>query len=411
MSDAMKTFLLLLLILLIPLVAAASEEADTRTIEDLFKQGADAYNRQKDWDTTLELMDRVLAKEPDHDGALYYRARVHVNDDRLNLDEAEKDIERALALKPDEQRYLYIKGRIFEKRGDMASAIEWYSKALRDRRYYNEALRGRIRAYLEAGEYEKALADCEWLKKHEPRPRTKMLRARALLGLGRLEEALVDCDDVLGYETEEERKKTKEEERDQKKEEERTARNFLTRADVYLGLGDTEKAYRDMVKASYIEDEKVEPLLALGDFFLFHQPDYRQAIAYYSAVIEVEDLHEPKGALQKDRHERPIARLRRGQAYVALDAKLFGEKALADFTRYIKLEPDEAQGYAERAKLYLASGKNDKALADIRTALELDPGNAEYKKTLDEILGPAEGADIPRGDEETETTEPEEAPQ
>lgn len=404
----MRAASIIFLILLLAFVVTAAGEPDGRTIDDLFKEGADAYNRRQDYDSTLELMNRVIEANPDHDAALYYRARVNATRDKL--DEADKDIDRALALRPDEQRYLYLKGRIFEKRGDMASALEWYSKAL-EHRFQSDALHGRIRAYLETGEYEKALDDCGWLHKHEPKPGTKMLHARALLGLGRYEEALVECDGVLGHETEEERKKTKEEDRDKEKEKERTARNFLTRAEVYLKLGEYEEAYYDMVTASWLERTKVEPILALGNFFLLYQPDYRQAIAYYSAAIEVDEFKEPKSAPEKERHERPVARLRRAQAYLALNAKLFSGKALDDFTRYIQLEPDDSQGYGARAKLYLSLGKSDKALADIRKALELDAENAEYKKTLDAISGTAEAPDTPRGDEGTDTTESEEAPQ
>ncbi len=394
----MKTAFLILVVLLISPVVTAGEELESRTIDNLFKEGADAYNKRKDYATALERMSQVLEADPDYDPALYYRARVYLSKGYVDLDKASEDAERALALRPDEQRYVYLKGRVFEKRGETQPAIEWYSKAL-DKGFHSESLRGRIRLYLEIGEYEKALADCDWLYQHEPKSETRILRARALLGLDRCDQALAECNKVITYKTED------------KVWEKGNAREYMARAQVYIKLGEYEKAHFDLATASWLEREEVEPILKLGDFFMFHQPDYRQAIAYYTAVIEVDDLHEPKSAIQKERHERPIARLRRGQAYLALDAKLFGKKALADFTRYIKLEPDEPQGYAERAKLYLASGENDKALADIRTALELDPDNAQYRDIFDAIGGTAEGPDTPRGDQGTDTTESEEAPQ
>ncbi len=399
MNDAMKTAFLIFLFLLISPIGMAGEEPDARTIEDLFKEGADAYNKRDDYAKALECMNQVLEQDPDYDPALYYRARVHLSKGHVDLDKASEDAERALALRPNEQRYVYLKGRVFEKRGETQSAIEWYSKALKQG-FHSESLRYRIELYLETGEYEKALADCDWLFKHEPKPETRILRARALLGLGRPEEALVECNEVITYRTEDEIR------------EKGNAREYMARADVFLELGEYEKAYYDLASASWLaDDDDVEPILALGDFFLLHKHDYRQAIAYYTAAIEVDEYMEPREAIQSRRHERPIARLRRGQAYLALDAKLFGEKALADFTRYIKLVPDDAQGYAERAKLYLALGENDKALTDIRAALDLDPDNAEYRGVLDAIGGTAEEVDTPHGNQGTETTESEEAPQ
>jgi len=97
--------------------------------------------------------------------------------------------------------------------------------------------------------------------------------------------------------------------------------------------------------------------------------DLRQAIAYYAVAIE--HLDAP-----------PVARLRRGQAYAALMPPLFARKALEDFDGYITAEPDDPEGYAERANLHLSMGDRVKALADISKALELDPDNDEYMKTL-----------------------------
>ena len=326
----MRTALSLLLALIVVL-SAHGAEMDRKALDALFAEGVYAYERQKDYDKALERMNTILEADPDCDGALYYRAKVYIRENKL--DEATADIERALELKPDEQRYLYTKGRILENRGEAERALEWYSKAL-DQKFHSGSLRKRIRLYLSAGEYKKALGDCGWLHKHEPTPRTKMLRA-----------------------------------------------------EVYLKLGKTEAAYYDLVSASYLERYKVEPILALGDFFLFHELDLRQAIAYYTAAIEVDDFKEPKTVPFKERTERPIARLRRGQAYAALDAQLFGKKALEDFTRYIKINPDTPEkGYAERAKLYVNMGEHEKALADIRKAIELDPDNEEYAETLDAII-------------------------
>jgi tetratricopeptide (TPR) repeat protein len=420
----------ILLLALIALVPAAAAEEDQDSIHELFVQGVDAYEKERNYDNALDLMNKVLEADPNYDGALYYRAKIYISRDKL--DEATADIEHALEINPNEKRYLYTKGRIFQIQGDPEKAIEWYSKAL-DQGFYSLALQKRIRLYIDAGEYQKALDDCGWLYKHEPLPATVLLRAEAYLGLGQydkvledctwllqqepmpeakmlrakmylklgqLDKALADCNDVLTGGKKKEDLTTAERER--------TAANFMVRAQVYLKLGETEKAYYDLVSASYLETKKPEPLLALGDFFLFDKPDFRQAIAYYTAVIELDDFKEPRSEPEKKRHEPPIARLRRGQAYVALDPVRFAKNALADFARYIELQPDDPRGYAERAKFYSSKGERDKALADIRKALELDPDNEQYAQMFEAITQGSAEARSPGGSTDTEPPDSEE---
>ena len=258
----------------------------------------------------------MLELKPDHGGALKYRALTYV---RLKqFDKASADIDRALSIQPDERTYLYVKGLIAHHLGNTAEAMEWYSRAL-DGKFYEEPLVERVKLYMAAGEYQKALDDCGWIIKHRPTASNKLRRAGALLKLGRKEDA-----------------------------------------------------YWDYASAARTDINNVKPIVGLGDFFLFHEVDLRQAIAYYTAAIE--EFAEP-----------PTVYLHRGMAYAALEPPLFAKKALNDFNNYIRLEPQAPEGYAERAKLYLSTNKRDKALADIRTALELDADNEEYNKTLDAI--------------------------
>jgi Tfp pilus assembly protein PilF len=47
--------------------------------------------------------------------------------------------------------------------------------------------------------------------------------------------------------------------------------------------------------------------------------------------------------------------------------------ALQEFNLVIEIQPDLAAAYANRGVLYDRSGQHEKALADYRKALELDP--------------------------------------
>ena len=55
------------------------------------------------------------------------------------------------------------------------------------------------------------------------------------------------------------------------------------------------------------------------------------------------------------------------------------DSALDDFSRFIQLEnePDNAEGYFGRGRIYAIKNEYDKALSDLNKSIELDPTNAE----------------------------------
>lgn len=337
----MRTVLILLLASAVALPAAAAEPAsptedERKALDALFLQGVNAV-KASEWDEAMAKFNEVLQADPDHGGALNYRAKVHIV--RKEFDKAMADIDHAIELEPEQYRFASTKGLIYEHLREAQKGIEWYSKALDLHGFDSGSLKGRVALYVSLGEYEKARGDCDWLLKHQ-----------------------------------------------------KTSSNCTRRAEVLLKLGETEAAYWDFVAASRLNWVDAEPVLALGDFFLFHAPDRRQAVSYYTAAI-------------KEYSDPPVARLRRGMAFATLEPPLFFDKALADFSGYIKVKPDDPEGYAERAKLYLSMNERPKALADIRKALHLDPDNETYTKTLEAIRA---GRNGPGPDDGTESADSEE---
>ena len=53
------------------------------------------------------------------------------------------------------------------------------------------------------------------------------------------------------------------------------------------------------------------------------------------------------------------------------------DKAIADFTEAIRLDPRRAEAYWGRAHAYAKKGEFDKAIADFTEAIRLDPRHAE----------------------------------
>ena len=70
----------------------------------------------------------------------------------------------------------------------------------------------------------------------------------------------------------------------------------------------------------------------------------------------------------------PLAYLNRG---VPTRTKGDYDKAIADFTEAIRLDPKYAQAYYHRGVVYGKKGDYDKAIADFTEAIRLDPKSAE----------------------------------
>jgi tetratricopeptide (TPR) repeat protein len=62
------------------------------------------------------------------------------------------------------------------------------------------------------------------------------------------------------------------------------------------------------------------------------------------------------------------------------------DKAIADYTEVIRLNPDFEAAYINRAVAYDRKGDKEKALADLDRALAIDPENETAKKNRDVIL-------------------------
>ena len=62
--------------------------------------------------------------------------------------------------------------------------------------------------------------------------------------------------------------------------------------------------------------------------------------------------------------------LHRGDAYFEKEEY---DKAIAEFSRAIELDPNYAEAYYKRGVAYLRKDKYDEAIADLTKAIELDP--------------------------------------
>lgn len=116
-----------------------------------------------------------------------------------------------------------------------------------------------------------------------------------------------------------------------------------------------------------------------------YQEEYGRALTAVDLAIK----HIPK----KDKQYRAFAYIIRAEVYVRLDEN---EKALADLSSAIKEIPDDADVYEKRANLYYYMDKYDLADKDYQKIISLDPGsvmgymgigrNANAEKRYDDAI-------------------------
>ena len=70
----------------------------------------------------------------------------------------------------------------------------------------------------------------------------------------------------------------------------------------------------------------------------------------------------------------------RGGAY--FDKRGDYDQAIADFSRAIELNPDNAEYWHDRGAAYFRKGDYDRAIADYARACQLAPGNSQYRDNL-----------------------------
>jgi len=196
---------------------------------------------------------------------------------------------------------------------------------------------------------------------------------------------------------------------------------YIGRSQVYFGMNDFPKAVADCTKTIEITPKGKESYFNRGHVYMHmfmasQDKDYlEKAFADYNKFIEL-DPDDPEGyfkrgviKLQFDdtqnkrdaisdftkviklTPDRQKAYLNRGLAYASENLKDF-EKALADYNMSIKLDPNDPQGYAQRAGTNSMLGNTQEAINDYEKYLKLDPNCPSHdlqliKDALKELKG------------------------
>jgi tetratricopeptide (TPR) repeat protein len=156
------------------------------------------------------------------------------------------------------------------------------------------------------------------------------------------------------------------------------AKLYYGRGDIYLRVGEYDKAMADYYKAVSLEPQNPEMFIARGCLYV-SIGDLTSAVADFDRAIAIK----PTDAM---------AYANRGAAYSKLGDV---QRAIADYGSAIQYEPRYANSYANRAYAYYKLGEYEKGMADCDKAITLRPDHANTycnRGLCRAALGDGEGA-------------------
>jgi tetratricopeptide (TPR) repeat protein len=161
----------------------------------------------------------------------------------------------------------------------------------------------------------------------------------------------------------------------------------LARGICYLNAADVERAIADFNQFISLYPNWVAGYFNRGNAY-FKKGQYDLAIADYSEALR-RNPKDPAGIIWN-----------RGNAHAE---KRDYPGAIADYDQAIALSPKFADYYRIRASTYEKMGERDRAIADYRRALSLNPSNQAAKNGLQHLIAPSSG--LPFGSSQAVTVD------
>jgi tetratricopeptide (TPR) repeat protein len=309
-----------------------------------------AYYMRQDWDRAIAESTRAIRLDPDLSVAYGERGNVHSR--KGDWDRAIADYTEAIRCDPQFVNAYRARALIFAEKGELARAMADATEAIKLGRDNSGAYNNRGLIYMELGEVDKALDDYSQAIRLHP------------------DDAILYYNRCLAY----------------------TRRsNSTNRADLALALKDAERAlelfpnwgvayYRRGFAHLYLDhlDKAIADFSEMLRLDQRHLCSYRhRGLAYLRQGDYEKAIADFDKALQLDRKDA-ASYFNRGRAYERKsNYKNHADmlKAVEDYGEFIRLgpSPEAIDAYASRALLHRKMGDLDKAIADLTEEIRLDP--------------------------------------
>ena len=139
------------------------------------------------------------------------------------------------------------------------------------------------------------------------------------------------------------------------------------------------EAYDDLTNAIRLFPESSYSL-SLRAIALSKLADYENATTDMEKAL----ILDPTDEIVLNRNDRLVSEMER--TGYEMDKGRKYDEAIDIFSLAIKLHPNDASLYDRRARAFIATNKNSKALVDERKAIELEPDNFRYVRMIDWLL-------------------------
>lgn len=325
------------------------------------------------FDAALADLERAVALQPQDFRTVAHRGEIQSLLGRH--DEALRDLERAIGLDPGSAWAIARRGQVLGSMQRYGEAVSDFNRALELDPAGEWILASRGEAYRRMGLYEEALNDFDRAVRLDPGSAWAIAhRGQTRCQLERFEEAIADFDRALELDP-------------------AYMWAVAHRAEAFRRLGRYREALADFDRAVRLDPTYAGTLAGRGEIYRLMER-HEEALADFDRAVEIDPTY--VGALASrgetrsslGRYDEALADLdravqldpeyawaiaQRGEIYRLLERH---EEALADFDRAIELDPTDAWALAHRGRTYVSAQLHERARADLDRATALDPGYA-----------------------------------
>ncbi|OPZ87388.1 MAG: lipoprotein NlpI [bacterium ADurb.Bin429] len=324
------------------------------------------------YEIARDAFNELIEQEPDHLDA--WEGLVHVLC-HLDLDAALEAVERALGAFPRHALFLEFLGFIHYRRRRFREALHAYRQAINCGATHPDNYEAVVQCYLALNEPERAIEMLEQHARREPNdPETHRFAVEVALGSGQPDLALEHAHQLVRLEPS-------------------RAETYCYKAWVELALGDWEAASRtlrlgfhkvvDGAFALYelidilITDGAMDEALRVAELACSLAPEHPDSLAARGKVLkEMGALDEALDAFRAAAALAPRDDVYQTWLGVVLSAQGEHQAAIKQFNYVLARRPDDLWTLANRGLAFLDMGVPERAYADFTRGLELDPEEA-----------------------------------
>lgn len=322
------------------------------SVKSLLDQATQSL-QQRQWQPALQSLSEAIRLDPKCSEAFFQRGSLLA--DAGQPAAALADFAKAIELSPDNAKLHHTRGFLLMTQSKLDDAVADFSKTIELDPKHTQAFNNRGLAWLAKGDVNQALADFNDALKIDGKYTEALInRGFALYRSGKHKQALADYDRALTLNP-------------------NNVNALNNRGLAFFELEDFEKAANDFTQATTHDRYNAKFYLQRRECWLKLGRD-AEAQADAAKVAWLGKLNQ----LNRDVAQKPKV----ADNYVELAEHLIsgGEQrvGLASFEQAIKMQPDHGKTYSSRAAYWLSQEEPDKAIADCKRALEVEPHFEAY---------------------------------